>query len=159
MSGSFDIPSALNLLPGGVFAITAAFDGHRSGCLAKSVQPCADEPLLICVAVRKGHTVDTLIRDSRRFGVCRIDPSDKLAVHALSTSGDYEPEERHDPFDSLPVMTLETGSPLLRRALLNLDCEVVRHFDMEADHELFIGLVLAAQAGSLRAKREDASAA
>lgn len=159
MAGSLEIPKAIDLLPGGIFAITANFEGHRSGCLAKSVQPCADEPILVCVAVRKGHTVDTLIRDSRRFGVCRIDPSDKLALHALATSGDFEPEERHDPFDSLPVLTLETGSPLLRRAMVSLDCEVVRHFDMEADHELFIGLVVAAQAGSLRSKNEDASAA
>ncbi len=157
MPSQVDIRDALAHLPGGVFAITSAYDGRRSGCLVKSVQACADEPVLVSVAVRKGHEVETLIRDSRHFGVCQIDPSDKLALHALSTSGDHEPEIRHDPFDSLAVYSLVSGSPMLRRALLCLDCEVVRHFDMEADHELYIGMVLAARVASSHG--EDASSA
>lgn len=38
-----------------------------------------------------------------------------------------------------------TGSPVLLRSIVAFDCEVVRHFDLEADHELFVGQVLASR--------------
>ena len=57
-------------------------------------------------------------------------------------------EEHHDPFDALAVLTLETGAPILRTSPVAFDCEVVRHGDMDADHELYIGRVLAARVGS-----------
>ena len=51
--------------------------------------------------------------------------------------------ESGDPFDCLPLDRLVTGAPIVRRAAAAFDCEVVRHLDMEADHELYIGHVLA----------------
>ncbi len=153
-----NILRALQQLPSGIFGITSAHDGQRNGCLVRSVQVCADEPILISVAVRKGHTVETLIRDSRRFAICRLDPSDKLSIRALQSSGDHEPEVGHDPFATLSIMTLATGSPIPRRSLMALDCEVVRHFDLEADHELYIGEIRDAHV-SQKASSEDASAA
>ncbi len=145
MSTNDVIHDALNAIPGGMFVITSTFDGVRSGVIVRSVQPCADEPRLVCVAVRKGHTIEPLIRDSRHFALCRIDRSDKLACRKFDMAADHDPEKPQDPFDSLPVETLATGSPVLRKSDLVLDCEVVRHFDLEADCELFIGLVHAAR--------------
>ena len=152
-----NILDALGQLPTGVFGITSAFDGQRNGCLVRSVQACADEPLLVSVAVRKGHAVETLIRDSRNFAICRFDPSDKLCIRALKASGDHEPEFGHDPFATIAVMALVTGSPIPRRSLMALDCEVVRHFDLEADHELYIGEIKAAHLA--QSSSGDASAA
>jgi len=59
----------------------------------------------------------------------------------------YRPsaEEQHDPFDAVAVLSLETGSPILRASALAFDCEVVRHVDMDADHELYVGRVVAAR--------------
>ena len=44
----------------------------------------------------------------------------------------------------LEFRTLVTGSPLLSRSLISLDCEVLRHLDLEADHEIYVGQVLSA---------------
>ncbi len=132
---------ALAMLPSGCFVLTAAFETKRSGMIVRWVQPCADEPLLIAVAARRGHSIEPLIRDSHCFAVCRIDPEDKLMTRKFAVH--RPPDDTGDPFDSMAVDTLATGSPIIRRSPLVLDCEVVRHFDLEADHELFIGLVRA----------------
>jgi len=156
---SRDVRQALAKVPQGLFAITSAWHGERNGCLARSVQICADEPVLLSVAVRKGHAIETLIRDSRIFGVCMLDRAETLIVRALEHSGEHEPEVRHDPFDSIAVLTLGSAAPIPRRALVGFDCEVVRHFDLEAaDHELYIGEVKSARVLS-RSSSGDISAA
>lgn len=155
--GLSDAGGVLALLPRGSFVMTSAFEGARAGLRLRAVQQCADEPLLVSVAARKGHRIDPLIRDSHSFAVCFVSPGDRLierkfaeeshaapvasAGGGVSGNGDEEP----DPFDSLPTVTLATGSPILTRSIAALDCEVVRHFDLEADHELFVGQVVAAR--------------
>lgn len=136
---------ALSLLPAGHFVLTSAFEAKRSGMIVRWVQPCAEEPLLVSVAARRGHSIEPLIRDSHAFALCRVDPEDKLVARKFAVH--RPPDDAGDPFDSVPVETMVTGSPVLKRSQLVLDCEVVRHFDLEADHELFIGLVVAGRAG------------
>lgn len=137
---------AVGLLPTGLFLMTSAFDGKRAGVIVRSVAPCAEEPLLISVSLRKGHAIDPLIRDSHSFAVCRVDPDDKLLMRKFQISGGVTgSRDQADPFDCVPVETLTTGAPVIKRCLVALDCEVVRHLDIEADHELFIGLVKAAR--------------
>ncbi len=145
-SGSTDIRQALALLPSGLFVMTAAFESKRSGAFVGSVQKCADEPLLISLACRKGHSIEPLIRDSHHFAVCQLDPHDRSLARRFESP--REPEDRYDPFDSLEVDHLVSQSPILKRALLALDCEVFRHFDLESDHELYVGLVVAARVGA-----------
>lgn len=135
------IARALQLLEGDAFVMTASFEDQRAGMRVLSVFRCSTEPLLICVAAKKGHPIEPLIRDSHCFAICKVDPTQKLILRKFST----EPEEGEDPFDSFLVDTLATGSPILAISPLVLDCEVVRHFDLEADHELFVAQVLAAR--------------
>jgi flavin reductase (DIM6/NTAB) family NADH-FMN oxidoreductase RutF len=144
-TGDPAIVRALAMLPAGHFVLTAAFETKRSGMIVRWVQPCADEPLLVSVAARRGHSIEPLIRDSHAFALCRVDPEDKLVARKFAIH--RPPDDTGDPFDSVPVETMVTGSPVLRRSQLVLDCEVVRHFDLEADHELFIGLVRAGRVG------------
>jgi flavin reductase (DIM6/NTAB) family NADH-FMN oxidoreductase RutF len=131
---------ALALFPRGYFLLTACFEHKRAGQLVQSVLPCAEEPMLICIAARKGHPIEPLIRDAHRFAVCRIDEEDKLL---LRNFGSPATAGRGDPFDSLELDRLTTGSPIPKRCLAALDCEVLRHLDVEADHELYIGQVVA----------------
>ncbi|MCB9845223.1 MAG: flavin reductase [Phycisphaeraceae bacterium] len=145
MQAEQEMRAVLDRVPSGLFVITAAHDGKRSGVLVKSVQICSDEPVLVSVAVRKGHSIEPLIRDSRVFAVCLVDPTDRLIRQKFDPNADCDPEERTDPFDAIPVTTLATGSPIPVRSIMAIDCEVVRHFDLEADHELYVGLVRAAR--------------
>jgi flavin reductase (DIM6/NTAB) family NADH-FMN oxidoreductase RutF len=130
----------LDKLLGGVYVLTAAHESRRSGQVVRWVMPCAEEPPLVCVAVRKGHAVEPLIRDSGRFAVCRLDPRDKALTRRFSPG--RPPDSRTDPFEGLEVCRLQTGAPVLLRSVVALDCELVRHFDAESDHDLYIGLVV-----------------
>ena len=138
---TIDAERALEALPCGTFLLTAAHDGKRAGMIVTWAQACAEEPPLVVVAARKGHAIEPLIRDSRSFGLCSIAPDDRLLIHKFSSH--EPPDEEGDPFASIPVERLVTGSPIVQRASSVLDCQVVRHFDLEADHELFIGQVVA----------------
>ena len=142
---------ALDAAGAPTFVMTAAFEGKRTGLIVRSVQRCSDEPQLLCVAARKGHSIEPLIRDSHHFVLCKVGANERLLLRkfgaeppALSEEG-LLPGQEGDPFDSLRVTTMFSGAPVLARSPLVFDCEVVRHFDLESDHELYIGLVHAAR--------------
>jgi flavin reductase (DIM6/NTAB) family NADH-FMN oxidoreductase RutF len=140
-----DTQRAIAGINSGLFVLTAQFEGKRAGVMVRSVQPCADEPLLLCAAVRRGHWIEPIIRDSHAFAICKINQSDKLLVRKFAETA--RPRDG-DPFDCMPTLKLVTGAPIITRAPIALDCEVIRHFDLEADHELYIGLVVGAHLGS-----------
>jgi flavin reductase (DIM6/NTAB) family NADH-FMN oxidoreductase RutF len=143
-----EIRRALAALHAPRFVITSAHDGKRAGVLANSVQFCSPEPPLISVACRKGHVIGPVIRDSRRFGLFRLEDADR----GLLKKFDFQNGERYEAFEGLPLSALATGSPIPRRAAWAVDCEVFRHFDLECECELYIGLIVAA-----RVSRADAA--
>ena len=129
---------ALSLVPRGMFVMASAFDGSRAGILVSWAQRCATEPPLIAVAVRKGRPIEPIIRDSRAFALSLVDPRDTFIRKKLAESD----EHAGGVLDALACETLKTGSPCLTRAVAAFDCAVERHLDIEADHEMYIGLVV-----------------
>ena len=128
-------------IPCGLFLLTAAFDGDRSGALTAWVQRCSITPPLLMVALRTGHAVEPLIRDSRSFALCQISADDRFLIKKFTTP----PDRGDDPFVTLPTRIAPSGSPVVTRAMSFLDCEVVRHVDMESDHRLYVAEVKAAE--------------
>ena len=106
MSGQAVSPAirALDFVPSAAWVMTSAFEVKRSGTLVQRVQLCADEPLLISVAVRKGHAIEPLIRDSHAFAICRIDPEDRLLTRKFAQP--KAPDDSTDLFDSIEVERL-----------------------------------------------------
>jgi flavin reductase (DIM6/NTAB) family NADH-FMN oxidoreductase RutF len=137
-----DVLRALDHSIGERFILTSACDSKRGGVFVTSAQPCGHEPPLVCVACLKGHPLDPIIRDGQCFAVCRVDPADKLVARKFAFDGDG----RGDPFDSLELERLITGAPVIRRARAAVDCRVIRHLDLEGDHQLYIGQALAVRA-------------
>lgn len=137
------VDMALSRLPTGLYVMTSTYEDDRAGIRALSVQPCGHEPRLVCVAVRKGHAIEPIIRDARTFAVCVLDDDDRLVARKFPVAAELEGDE--DPFASLPVGEMATGCPVIMRGRAAMDCEVVRHFDLESDHELYIGAVLEAR--------------
>lgn len=137
------VSSILERVPWATWVMTSAHEGSRAGMVVRWVQRCANEPLLISLSVKKCHSLEPLIRDSRGFALNLIDESDRLLLKKFDSF--QAPDEIGDPFDALEVSTWATGSPILKRSRAALDCEVVRHLDLEADCELFIGQVLEAK--------------
>lgn len=134
--------SALGYLPGAAYLMTSSFEGRRAGVVVRYVQTCALEPLLVSVSLFRGHWIEPVIRDSRCFGLHLIDAEDRLLMRKFDPDAK---REAADPFDCLPLETLVSASPAPTRSRMSLDCEVVRHFDLEADHSLYIGQVIAAR--------------
>ena len=139
------IARALRAFPDTVCLMTSAHDQDRAGVLVHGVLVASEDPPQIVVACRKGHAIDPVIRDARCFGLGLVNPGDRLiqkrfrfADTAVSPKADPFAD---DPFDPFPDLRLPSGSPILDRCELWLDCQVVRHFDLESEHELFVGQV------------------
>lgn len=130
---------AIGRIPCGLFVLTAAHDGARSGVLARWVQPCATNPPMVMVALANGLPIATLIRDSRSFALCQISSDDRFLHKIFETA----PDPGFDPFVTLPTATAPSGSPIIGRALAYLDCKLARRVDLESDFGLYIGHVRA----------------
>lgn len=146
-----DILRALDLLPAATCIMTAAFETRRTGILVSRVMKCSDEPACVAVAVPTGRKLAMYIRDSHSFAINLVDRSQRLLMRKFGDDDSIPGAAAitaGDPFDLLEVRTLVTGSPVLARAIVSLDCEVVRHYDLEADHEIYVGLVLATHFGT-----------
>ncbi len=139
MNTSINLTEAMSQIPSGLFLLTAAYDGARSAVLVEWVQQCATSPPLIMAAVSTGLAVVPLIRDSHGFALCQLSEDDRFLARKFIKA----PEPNDDPFDSLPTIPAPSGAPIVQRALAWLDCEVVRHIDLESDHGLYVGLVRA----------------
>lgn len=144
-----EIVRALKALPDGAYLMTSAFEDERAGVMVRGVLGASIDPPLIVVASRKGHAIDPIIRDARCFALGLVDAEDRLLRKQFRFSGTAASARANpsagDPFDNFPDMRLTTGSPILDRCKVWLDCEVSRHVDLEGDYELFVGLVIAAR--------------
>ena len=77
------------------------------------------------------------MRDGRSFAPCQIAQDARRLQRKLATP----PDAREDPFVALPTMTAPSGAPIVKRAIAYLDCELVRHIDLETDYALYVGKV------------------
>jgi flavin reductase (NADH)/cob(II)yrinic acid a,c-diamide reductase len=137
-----ELDRALALLPAAPWIMSSIYETTRTGVLVRRVVQCADEPVCLCIAVRKGSRIDPIVRDSRVFAVSLMPTSggDRLLLKKFDT-----PEATDDdPFDAYRVVRLRTGAPVMSKAVVAFDCEVLSHVDLETDSELYIGRVLEA---------------
>jgi flavin reductase (DIM6/NTAB) family NADH-FMN oxidoreductase RutF len=139
-----EIERALGTLPAATWVMTSAHENRRGGVVVTRVMRGADEPPCVCVAVPTGQKLATLIRDSRAFGLCVVDRGNRLLMKKFAGEESVGVSGAGDAFDLLETRTLVSGSPLLARSPVALDCEVIRHFDLEADYEIYVGSVLGA---------------
>lgn len=141
-----DIERAVGMLPTSSCLMTSGFENRRSGILVSRVMRCSGSPVCVCVAVPIGQRLATLIRDSRAFALCAVDRGNRLLMRKFAEDdGGLTAPSNSDPFDTLETMTLVTGSPILKRSSMVLDCQVIRHMDLESDHEIYVGMVLNAR--------------
>ncbi len=132
----------LRRMPSARYLLTAAHGASRNGMVVSRIQQCADEPPIVSISVRKGHQLSPLIRDSAVFGLAELRPTDRVLARKFETPVDLHGE---DPFlgHRLLPEALTRGLPIPRGVASWISCELVRHLDIEADHELYVGRVLA----------------
>ena len=127
-------------MPAGRFLLTSAFGEARNGMIVTQVQKCADEPPTVTVAVRKGHALSPLIRDSGTFALCEIADADLLLSRLFQRPSDLQGD---DPFLGHCLVPETQSVPVPTAAASWVVCELIRHLDIEADHEIYIGRVTA----------------
>lgn len=133
------IARALGRIPQSLYIMTASHEERMRGVMVSFVQQMGFDPPLISVALAKGRPIVPLLHDAHSFAVCQISPADKLLMKRFA--GGIDAGE--NPFDGLKLRRGLTGAPILERALAYLECDLVRHIDVEADHDLYIGMVRA----------------
>ncbi len=131
------VGGAIGRIPSGLFILTAGNTERRTGMLASWVQQVAFEPATITVAVRKGRPILALISETRRFGLCQVPEKDKLLLKKFASGVDDD----EDPFIGFEMVEA-AGAPIIGQSMSYMECEVVTHMDVEADHDLFVGRVV-----------------
>ncbi len=131
------VPMAMARIPCGLFVMTATHDAVRSGVMARGVQQCSEKPPMVMVALCKGLPIEPLVRDSRFFALCQIAADDRFLQRKFAVT----PDRGDDPFDSISVRPASSGAPIIERAMSYLECELVRHVDLDSDYRLFVGQV------------------
>ncbi len=126
---------ALAQVPHGRFLLTAAAGDVRAGLLVDWVSPCGSSPPSIMLALPKGQPISPLIRDSRHFGLALIRGVDPLVERLFAS------RQESDVFLGLTFHLGPHGSPILDRGEWALECELMRHLDIESDCELYVGIV------------------
>ena len=127
---------ALGRIPQGYFIMTSHYE-HRVGAAVVSwVQQVGFEPPMVVVSIRKGRPITPLILDSHTFALCQVMPADRPLAKGLAECTDDL------SFDGVEMRRGQTGSPILLDAQAFLDCKVARHFDIDGDHDLYIGEVV-----------------
>jgi len=137
MSRPTSLIQAIEQIPSGLFLVTAAHEGRRSGVLTRWIQRCSNNPPMVTIAMPKGMPVEPLIRDSRCFAICQISADDVLLQRKFAQI----PDRGDDPFDSLTVDVAPSGAPIVKRAMSYLDCELITHLEFDSEFRLYIGLV------------------
>jgi flavin reductase (DIM6/NTAB) family NADH-FMN oxidoreductase RutF len=131
-----DVAGALDRIPFGSFVLTSAYGDQRGGVSVRWVQQCCHTPPMVMVAVEKGHALSPVIRDSRVFAICQLDPGDRATLRS------FEPQSPGvDPFMGVLSSNAPSGAPVPCRALGYIDCELARHVDIDGDHEIYVGVV------------------
>jgi len=150
------VKEAFACLPQGVFLMTSRYEDDRAGVLVHAVLEACEAPPMIVVAARKGHSIDPIIRDARCFAIGLVKPDDRLILKrfrfADTAASPRAEASANDLFDPFPESSLVTGSPILDRCPIWFDCQIARHVDLEAEYELFVGLVVGVRtpAGEIR---------
>lgn len=141
-----DFRTAMSLLASGVTVVTTGEGDERRGLTATAVCSLSMSPpsLLACVncfgeahaAIERLGTfcVNILAQDDAAI-------SDRFAGRQV--------ERGSEKFDENRWMTLETGAPVLRSALVAVDCEIYNSMRLET-HTVFLGRVRGVYIGEKR---------
>lgn len=131
------VAPVLGRIPQSLWVMTATWEDRRAAVLVSWVQQVAFNPPMVSVSLRKGRHIVPLLHDAHRFALSQIPADARLIIHKLTRSSLDE-----DPLEAVRTTRKVSGAPIISGALSYLDCELARHLDVEADHDLYIGAVL-----------------
>jgi flavin reductase (DIM6/NTAB) family NADH-FMN oxidoreductase RutF len=128
--------AALGRFASGVTVITVeTAAGEVHGMTASAFCSVSLRPPLVLVCI--DHLAETYlhIRERRQFGVSVLREEQEALSEFFA-----DPERNHDAAYRLGVQyrPMQSGTPVLKNALANLDCSVVHDYE-GGDHTIFVG--------------------
>ena len=131
--------AAMGSWPSGVTIVTARAGEKIHGMTVSDFSGVSLAPPLALVCASKTSVTTGLIEEGGCFGVnvLRVD-QDALSNKFASKKDEFK------RFEGVPTYEAKTGAPLLREALVNLDCRLVAIHDA-GDHVLCVGEIEAMQ--------------
>ncbi len=124
----------------GVTIVTAAHAGIQHGMTVSSFTSVSLAPAQVLVSLAQNTRTHDLIMQSHHFGITILDSTQ---VEISDRFAGREPDE-YDRLKDLPLITLVSGTPMLKQGLAQIDCHVVTTLG-SGTHTIFIGEVLSAQ--------------
>lgn len=133
------IGQSLGGIPQGLYIMSAAHEMRCRAVLVSFVQQAGFDPPTVVVALNKGRDIVPIIHDSHAFALSQIAEDDRLVIKKFAEKRGRTDD---DPLAGLEIIKKVTGSPILCRAVGYLDCRLVRHIDVDSDHDLYVGQIL-----------------
>jgi len=135
-----DFKGALGSWASGVTVVTTKLDDLVYGITVSSFSSLSMDPRLILVSLADSNHLPHMVKKSRKFGVSILAEGQEAVSAYFSTSG-RNPTPSFD--EGIDTVVMETGSPLIRGALAQIDCELEEAFP-GGDHTIAVGRVLSA---------------
>ncbi len=124
-----------------VSVITAAHEGRLYGLTVTTATSVSAEPPSMLIMVNRSSRSYQAIAASNSFAI-------NVLAEGQEEIGTVFASKSEDKFSGLDYKFGVTGSPVLKGASAHLECRIVTSFEY-ATHSIFIGQVVAGQAGSL----------
>jgi flavin reductase (DIM6/NTAB) family NADH-FMN oxidoreductase RutF len=129
----------MRLHPAAVTLITTGAAPSRTGLTATAVMSLSADPVTIVCAINRSAYTHAKIVENKTFSVNTLAQHQIALAKAFSGQTGQVGEGR---FNDDEWMTLESGAPVLKEAVMSLDCELVQVID-SGTHALLVGKVLA----------------
>ncbi|WP_245476110.1 flavin reductase family protein [Bradyrhizobium sp. Leo170] len=123
---------------GAVTILSAGDRGGRTGLTATSVCSLSDAPPRLIACVNRAASAHALIRQTSAFAVNFLNAGQAELANIFAGRRGIERDDRFNDADGW--LTLVTGAPILKTALVGLDCELVDEHAHET-HSIFVGAV------------------
>lgn len=140
-----EISAGLRLLePGSLVLVTSMFRGHPNVMTAAWVSPLGFDPPMITLAIHPGRLTHELVSKAETFGIS-IPTMDLIRdIHQCGTLSGHD-QDKFEASGLTPIDPMEIDAPRIHECVAHLECGVLQRVTV-ADHDLFIGQILAATA-------------
>lgn len=130
---------AIARLPSGVNIVATAGSAGKAGFTATAVASVSDDPPTVLVCLNRKSPQNKLLQENAQFSVSLL-PKD--AVTLANIFAGRTGLHLEDRFGYGDWTTLSTGSPVLRSAVMALDCRLLSFQDV-GSHIVYFGTVVA----------------
>ncbi len=131
--------TAMRTWTAGVTIVTASFEGVRHGMTVNSFTSVSLDPAWITISLQQSSRTRDLIHKSEAFGITILTQDQQDLAERFAGRN----PEMEDRFAGLETISYQTGAPLLKVGLAQMDCRLVQTIDVGMN-TLFIAEVVEA---------------